>query len=396
MENNQNDDSDSKSNYRENDTLNIENNEIAEDNNYSEQDTTPTEQDTTPTEQDTTPTEQDTTPTEQDTTPTLDSEQEISPTIEPIFKPSKSVPDMILIESKMMNNNIDETFIENMVEESMEIDSNRNLSHDSSPLSSSLADVAPVDAVLDEAADIVVNPTLVKPKEGKEEAEESRQKSQKSVPGTNPTLKQQLVPPLPQKTMSQSNLQELQEPIAYAARQEVEFPSLLTTSISQAVSAPSHLVSSLSENEAINTVQGPHFIQGGGDEDEGVEEDSEDTAIIMDPNHPLLERVQKAIYEQLSKHEHQVILDVRDKELQVQKEIKEREDHGVELYTLQQNLARLQASFEGAEENYGIIQSLREDAERILKHSKNDYEKEQEKLGQHQKNCKEVLSGCSL
>ena len=35
MENNQNDDSDSKSNYRENDTLNIENNEIAEDNNYS-------------------------------------------------------------------------------------------------------------------------------------------------------------------------------------------------------------------------------------------------------------------------------------------------------------------------------------------------------------------------
>lgn len=75
------------------------------------------------------------------------------------------------------------------------------------------------------------------------------------------------------------------------------------------------------------------------------------------------------------------------KEEEALKETKRRENVGVELYTLQQHLARLQSTFEGAEENYGIIRSLREDAERALKHSKTDYEKEKEKLSQHSNNC---------
>ena len=116
-------------------------------------------------------------------------------------------------------------------------------------------------------------------------------------------------------------------------------------------------------------------------------EDNEDVAVIMDPNHPLLERVQKAIYDQLNKHEQKLILEVREKEEMAQKEVKRREDAGVELYTLQQNLARLQATFEGAEENYGVIKALREDAERVLKHAKSDYDKEQDKLNQQNKNC---------
>jgi hypothetical protein len=109
---------------------------------------------------------------------------------------------------------------------------------------------------------------------------------------------------------------------------------------------------------------------------------------LLNNSQPLLERVQKAIFEQLSKYEVKLALQVREKEEEAQKEQKRREDVGVELYTLQQHLARLQATFEGAEENYGIIKSLREDAERALKHSKSDYEKEQDKVKTHTKNCK--------
>ncbi|KAJ3307214.1 Coiled-coil domain-containing protein 40 [Kappamyces sp. JEL0829] len=118
-----------------------------------------------------------------------------------------------------------------------------------------------------------------------------------------------------------------------------------------------------------------------------VEEEDDD--LVMDPNHPLLERVQKAIFEQLSRHEQKLVLEVREKEEQATKETKRREDAGVELYNLQQQLARLQSTYEGAEENYGIIKALREDAERALKHSKSDYEKEQLKVKQHTKNMEQ-------
>ncbi|KAJ3273921.1 Coiled-coil domain-containing protein 40 [Terramyces sp. JEL0728] len=123
-------------------------------------------------------------------------------------------------------------------------------------------------------------------------------------------------------------------------------------------------------------------------------EDDEDE--IMPADHvtiiniqPLLQRVQQAIYNQLSKYEQKLILDVREKEEQKTKEIKKREDAGVELYTLQQQLARLQAIYEGAEENFGIIKGLRVDAERLLKHTKSDYQKEQEKLKQHTRNMEQ-------
>ncbi|KAJ3260019.1 Coiled-coil domain-containing protein 40 [Boothiomyces macroporosus] len=120
-----------------------------------------------------------------------------------------------------------------------------------------------------------------------------------------------------------------------------------------------------------------------------VDDLDDDEDEIMPSDHPLLQRVQQAIYNQLSKYEQKLVLDVREKEEQRNKEIKKREDAGVELYTLQQQLARLQAMYEGAEENYGIIKGLRTDAERLLKHTKSDYQKEQDKLKQHTKNMEQ-------
>ena len=97
-------------------------------------------------------------------------------------------------------------------------------------------------------------------------------------------------------------------------------------------------------------------------------------------------RVQNAIYNQLSKYKSKLELELREKDEASKKEIKTREAMGVELYSTQQQLARLQAMLEGSEDNCRIIRGLREEAERNLKHISEQYKSEQEKLHQHDKN----------
>ncbi|KAL2912923.1 Coiled-coil domain-containing protein 40 [Polyrhizophydium stewartii] len=117
-------------------------------------------------------------------------------------------------------------------------------------------------------------------------------------------------------------------------------------------------------------------------------EEEEDMA-ILDSSHPLMKPIQDAIFKQLSKHMQKLELEIREKEEACRKEVKHREEVGVELYTLQQQLARLQAMLEGAEDNFGIIRGLREEGERTLKHTLAEYKREQEKLHQHSKNLEQ-------
>jgi coiled-coil domain-containing protein 40 len=122
------------------------------------------------------------------------------------------------------------------------------------------------------------------------------------------------------------------------------------------------------------------------------ETEEDDDMAQMDPDHPLLERVQQAIYSQLSKYEEKLLLQVREREEQAAREIKRREDAGVELYTAQQHLAKLQAMYEGSEENLGIIQGLREESERNLKHAKSEYERNQDQHRTQQRNMEQHQS----
>ena len=100
-----------------------------------------------------------------------------------------------------------------------------------------------------------------------------------------------------------------------------------------------------------------------------------------------MKRVQDAIYDQLSKHKQKLELELREKEEEAKKGVSKREDIGVELYNLQQQLARSQAMLEGTEDNYSVIRSLREEADRHLKHVSGEFKKEIEKKKQQQKNC---------
>ena len=100
-----------------------------------------------------------------------------------------------------------------------------------------------------------------------------------------------------------------------------------------------------------------------------------------------MKRVQDALNKQLTDHYEKLNLEFRDKEEAVKKITKHREQIGIDLYSVQEQLARLQASLEGAEDNFGVIRNLREEAERARKHYLEQYNLKHEKLNHQTKNC---------
>merc|ERR1711959_636693 len=79
----------------------------------------------------------------------------------------------------------------------------------------------------------------------------------------------------------------------------------------------------------------------------------------MDPNDPLLARVQSAIKDVLTKNHTKLALDVRGQGEEVKRIKLKREESGVELYTVQQQLAKLQMSLEQAHEQFNIMSQMR-------------------------------------
>ncbi|KAI9005959.1 hypothetical protein BC832DRAFT_460595 [Gaertneriomyces semiglobifer] len=74
-------------------------------------------------------------------------------------------------------------------------------------------------------------------------------------------------------------------------------------------------------------------------------------------------RVQTALKKQLTEHLERITLDLREKESAVRAAIQRRETIGVELYNLQQQLAKQQAALDSAQEQLGMVQSGRQEAE---------------------------------
>ncbi|KAJ3331018.1 Coiled-coil domain-containing protein 40, partial [Blyttiomyces sp. JEL0837] len=116
------------------------------------------------------------------------------------------------------------------------------------------------------------------------------------------------------------------------------------------------------------------------DEDDGADE------AVMDPDNPLMKRVQEALFKQLSSQDEKLAIDLTDKEEAVKKAVKKREEIGVDLYAAQQQLARLQALLEGAQDNMAMIHNYREEAERTLNHTSSQYKEEIGKQSQHSSN----------
>ncbi|KAJ3074995.1 Coiled-coil domain-containing protein 40 [Podochytrium sp. JEL0797] len=122
-----------------------------------------------------------------------------------------------------------------------------------------------------------------------------------------------------------------------------------------------------------------------GDDDSDIDENE----ALMDPDNPLMERVQAALFKQLSDRDTKLSIEIKDKEESVRKALKKREEVGVELYSTQQQLARLQALLEGAQDNIAIIKNYREEAERALSHTVAQYKEEMQKKNQHSENLEQ-------
>eukprot|EP01135_Chromosphaera_perkinsii_P004856 Nk52_evm2s301 gene=Nk52_evmTU2s301 len=95
-----------------------------------------------------------------------------------------------------------------------------------------------------------------------------------------------------------------------------------------------------------------------GDEDEDEEED-DGSPLVMDPDHPAMMRVQATLKDQLERQLYQTKVTTREKVEMLQKTKRERENEGVELYAIQQQLARLQKSLEDSHDQLAKVVQFR-------------------------------------
>jgi len=103
--------------------------------------------------------------------------------------------------------------------------------------------------------------------------------------------------------------------------------------------------------------EGPDPVEGG-------EED--DDVSMLDPEHPMLARVQEALTRQMSKAYEVQKQKLSEQTEELIRQKRKREDVGVQLYQVQQQLAKLQMNLEKVHENESLLGQMREQAEKDL------------------------------
>nr|XP_033816449.1 coiled-coil domain-containing protein 40 [Geotrypetes seraphini] len=109
-------------------------------------------------------------------------------------------------------------------------------------------------------------------------------------------------------------------------------------------------ISTISTQPAVLQVS-PQLGSSGGEDDGGGTEDSEEEGeeaqlMVLDPDHPLMTRFQSALKNYFTKELQTLELDLREMVISLKRTKKEREELGVILYGLQQELAQLQLGLE--------------------------------------------------
>merc|ERR1719446_204405 len=89
----------------------------------------------------------------------------------------------------------------------------------------------------------------------------------------------------------------------------------------------------------------------------------DDNVPSLDPNDPLLRRVQAAIFKTLEENNERLTLEFRGQTEELRRVKLSREESGVELYTVQQQLAKLQMQLERSHEQFNIMSQMRERSE---------------------------------
>ncbi|XP_075260271.1 coiled-coil domain-containing protein 40-like [Convolutriloba macropyga] len=120
----------------------------------------------------------------------------------------------------------------------------------------------------------------------------------------------------------------------------------------------------------------------GGD---GGESDGESEMVVLDPDHPLMARFQAALKKQLSKQQEKVTLEYRELDEALRNRKKEREDIGIQLYNLQQELARQQMALEAKHDQFNKAHQEKLQVEVALKDAQDNYRETQKNLHLQQK-----------
>ncbi|KAL7752512.1 Coiled-coil domain-containing protein 40 [Sorochytrium milnesiophthora] len=116
-----------------------------------------------------------------------------------------------------------------------------------------------------------------------------------------------------------------------------------------------------------------------------MDEELAENLAFMDPDNPLMKRVQDALYKQLTTARERLDLELSEKDEAVRRSQEKREQVGVELYTLQQQLAKVQESLNSAHGSFTVIKSHRDKSEAALKETSTTHKSEHEKLTTQQK-----------
>lgn len=119
-------------------------------------------------------------------------------------------------------------------------------------------------------------------------------------------------------------------------------------------------------------------------EDEQYFEDGTDV-LFLPADHPLMSRIQTALMKQLTDEHERRDLQLREKEEELRKVKKGREEVGVQLYGVQHQLAKMQLTFERTHDNYNLVQKYRVESEKQLEVFQKQYEQRKEEADEQLK-----------
>eukprot|EP00116_Pleurobrachia_bachei_P011804 sb/3472066/ len=147
-----------------------------------------------------------------------------------------------------------------------------------------------------------------------------------------------------------SNLFDLFQSVKLRALDEYRFKTKQT----MAPGDPSKAISSDTEGLASRVAD---TLKSSEDEvlpEEDEEEEEEEEMVVLDPEHPLMARMQDALTKYLTKQIEKLDLELKEKLAELKKQTADREELGVNLYGIQQQLAKQQLIVGGLEENNNL------------------------------------------
>merc|ERR1712076_22678 len=122
----------------------------------------------------------------------------------------------------------------------------------------------------------------------------------------------------------------------------------------------------------------------------GGDSDGESEMVVLDPDHPLMARFQAALKKQLTKQQEKVTLEYRELDEALRNRKKEREDIGIQLYNLQQELSRQQMALELKHDQFNKAHQEKLQIEVALKDAQDNYRETQKNLQLQQKKSSDL------